>query len=210
MKRRLESTLLWLAVAHLSVIATSNYLVQMPFVLFGFHTTYGAFTFPLIYVITDLTVRLYGRSLARKVIAVAMFPALLFSYAISVVFQDAHYRGLSALSSFDLFVFRIALASFSAYVVAQLMDIFVFARLRKLPQWWIAPGSSSIVGNALDSMIFFFIAFYASTNTYMAEHWVEIAWVDYVIKMIFSIVLMLPIYGAFLALITRRSLKPSA
>ncbi|MEM6580971.1 MAG: 7-cyano-7-deazaguanine/7-aminomethyl-7-deazaguanine transporter [Pseudomonadota bacterium] len=203
MKHNFESAMLWLALLHLIIIASSNYLVQKPFTLFGFHTTYGAFTFPLIYLTTDLTVRLYGRALARKVIACAMFPALLVSYTISVLFQNGEFNGVSALSTFDLFVFRIALASFSAYVVAQLMDIFVFARLRELPQWWIAPASSSIVGNSLDSLIFFSVAFYASTNPYMAEHWLEIAWVDYVIKMLFSVFLMLPMYGAFLAFITR-------
>lgn len=203
MTRKIEPVMLWLALLHLTIIATSNYLVQKPFTLFGFHTTYGAFTFPLVYLATDLTVRLYGRTLARKVIACAMFPALLLSYTISVLFQDGHFKSFGALTTFDFFVFRIAIASFSAYVVAQLMDIFVFAKLRQLPQWWIAPASSSVIGNSLDSLIFFSIAFYASSNPYMAEHWLEIAWVDYVIKMLFSVCLMLPMYGAFLAFITK-------
>ena len=85
----------WLAFFHIIVIASSNYLVQIPFDIFGFHTTWGAFTFPFIFLTTDLTIRIFGASLARKIIFVVMIPALLFSYLISVLFFETHWVGWS-------------------------------------------------------------------------------------------------------------------
>ncbi len=145
---------------HILVIASSNYLVQLPFVLLGYHTTWGAFTFPFIYLATDLTVRVYGARLARKIIALVMMPALLVSYLVSVLFFQGEFQGVAALAAFNGFVARIALASFTAYVVAQLLDINVFNRLRQLPQWWPAPAASTLVGNAVDTLVFFVVAFY--------------------------------------------------
>ncbi|BBI62103.1 hypothetical protein HSBAA_34090 [Vreelandella sulfidaeris] len=79
---------------HIGIIAASNYLVQLPFTLFGFHTTWGAFSFPFIFLATDLTVRLFGKGPARSIILRVMLPALLVSYVVSVVFPVAVSPGL--------------------------------------------------------------------------------------------------------------------
>jgi len=188
---------------HILVIIASNYLVQLPIQLFGWHTTWGAFSFPFIFLATDLTVRLMGKGPARRVIAKVMLPALLASYVVSVLFHDGAFGGLAALASFNLFVFRIALASFLAYALGQLLDIQVFDRLRQLRQWWIAPTASTLFGNALDTFVFFAVAFHASSDPFMAANWVEIATVDYAIKLTVSLVLFVPLYGMLLGAIVR-------
>ncbi len=155
---------------HILIIIASNYLVQLPITLFGWHTTWGAFSFPFIFLATDLTVRLLGKAPARKVIARVMLPALLASYVVSVLYQDGVFSGFAALQEFNLFVGRIALASFCAYVLGQLLDIQVFDRMRRLRQWWVAPTASTILGNLLDTFVFFSIAFWQSSDPFMAEH----------------------------------------
>ena len=107
----------YLVFFHILIIAASNYLVQIPLSIAGFHTTWGALTFPFIFLATDLTVRVFGASSARRIIFLTMFPALLVSYFLSVVFVGGQWQGLEALSHFSLFVGRIVLASFSAYVI---------------------------------------------------------------------------------------------
>ena len=106
----LRVTWLVLVSFHLFIIALSNYLVQIPVEIFSVHTTWGAITFPFIFLATDLTVRIFGSSLARKIIYTAMLPALLISYLFSVI----QTGGLAALGQFDSFVARIAFASFLA------------------------------------------------------------------------------------------------
>lgn len=183
---------------HLLVIVASNYLVQLPVTLFGWHTTWGAFSFPFIFLATDLTVRLLGKSPARRVIAGAMLPALLLSYLVSVLFQEGAFRGVAALGEPNLFVARIAFASFLAYVFGQLLDIQVFDRLRRSARWWVAPAASTVVGNLLDTFVFFAAAFWRGSHPFLSEHWVEIASVDYVIKLVISLALFLPLYGMLL------------
>lgn len=189
---------------HILIIIASNYLVQLPITLFGWHTTWGAFSFPFIFLATDLTVRLIGKRAARVVIARVMVPALVASYIVSVLFHEGAFGGLSALGEFNLFVFRIALASFLAYVLGQLLDIQVFDRLRTLKQWWVAPAASSVFGQAMDTLAFFSIAFWQSSDPFMAANWVEIAVVDYVIKLAVSLMLFVPLYGVLLGAIVRR------
>ena len=187
---------------HVFIIIASNYLVQLPISLFGFHSTWGAFSFPFIFLATDLTVRLIGKAGARRVIMRAMIPALIASYIVSVLFQEGRYHGAGALGEFNSFVFRIAFASFAAYVLGQLLDVQVFDRMRRsYAQWWVAPAASSVFGQALDTAAFFSIAFWQSRNPYMAEHWVEIAVVDYVIKLGVSLLLFVPMYGVALSAI---------
>ena len=189
---------------HILVIAASNYLVQLPFTLFGLHTTWGAFSFPFIFLATDLTVRLFGKAPARAIILRVMFPALVVSYVVSVIYPRGSFAGLSALADLDPFVARIALASFVAYVLGQLLDVTVFDRLRRLRAWWVAPALSTLLGNLADTFAFFSIAFHHSPDAFMAAHWPEIAWVDYVIKLGISLMLFLPLYGVLLAWLTRR------
>lgn len=194
----------WLAFFHILVIASSNYLVQIPFEIVGFHTTWGAFTFPFIFLTTDLTIRIFGANLARQIIFVVMMPALLLSYLISVLFFDTHWMGFAALSEFNFFVFRIALASFSAYLVGQLMDITVFNYLRKNQRWWVAPSASAVFGNGIDTIIFFAIAFYHSSDEFMASNWMEIALIDYSFKILICGLFFLPLYGVILNFLLKR------
>jgi len=194
----------YLVIAHIAVIAASNYLVQIPMEVFGFHSTWGALSFPVIYFLSDITVRVQGYQLARWVVLIAMLPALIISYLIGSLFEHGEFQNLDALVNFNSFVFRIALASFAAYVVGQLMDIGVFHRLRRAKSWWVAPTGSSIMGNGVDSLVFFSVAFYASSDPYMAENWVEIGLVDFVIKMAFSLLAFVPLYGVLVQLISTR------
>lgn len=189
---------------HTLIIISSNYLVQLPIDLFGFHSTWGAFSFPFIFLATDLTVRLIGKAQARSVIARTMIPALIASYVVSVLFHEGRFNGLGALGEFNVFVFRIAFASFVAYVLGQLMDVQVFDRVRRSTvQWWVAPAASSVFGQALDTAAFFSVAFWRSSNPFMAANWVEIAVVDYVIKLLVSLLLFVPMYGIALNAIIR-------
>ena len=200
---RLRQALAWLISFHVLIIIASNYLVQLPFTLFGFHTTWGAFSFPFIFLASDLTVRLLGKQTARRVIARVMLPALLVSYVVSVLFQQGAFRGLDALGEFNSFVLRISLASFMAYVCGQLLDIQVFDRLRRLKHWWVAPSASMILGNLLDTFVFFSVAFWRSSDEFMAANWVEIASVDYATKVVVCIMLFVPLYGIVLNAILR-------
>lgn len=192
---------------HIFIIAASNYLVQLPFTVFGLHTTWGAFSFPFIFLATDLTVRLFGKGPARIIIARVMLPALLISYVLSVLFEKGEFRSFAALGEFNLFVARIALASFMAYVIGQLLDIQVFDRLRRSARWWVAPAVSTVFGNLADTFAFFAIAFHQGPDAFMASHWVEIAWVDYGVKLTISLLLFLPMYGILLGWLTRHLLS---
>lgn len=199
-----KKALFWLSFWHIFIIASSNYLVQIPFTIFGFHTTWGAFSFPFIFLTTDLTVRIFGAPLARKIIFWAMFPAFLVSYLISVLFQNGALNDLMVLKQISIMVLRISFASFLAYVIGQLLDILVFNRLRQLKAWWIAPSASTVLGNLVDTIIFFSVAFYQSADEYMAENWVEIAMVDYAWKIIICGLFFLPAYGLLLIYLSRR------
>ncbi|MEJ5149841.1 7-cyano-7-deazaguanine/7-aminomethyl-7-deazaguanine transporter [Comamonas sp. MYb396] len=196
---------------HIAIVIASNYLVQLPISLLGFHSTWGAFSFPFIFLATDLTVRLIGKAEARRVITRAMLPALLVSYIVGVIFHEGRFNGWEALQTFNSFVFRIALASFAAYVLGQLLDIQVFDRIRqKSHAWWMAPAAASVFGQALDTAAFFSIAFWRSADPFMAANWVEIALVDYVIKLAVSLLLFVPAYGVVLAALVRSMRMPTA
>ncbi|THT99648.1 7-cyano-7-deazaguanine/7-aminomethyl-7-deazaguanine transporter [Lampropedia puyangensis] len=193
-----------LVIFHIFIIIASNYLVQIPIDLLGFHSTWGAFSFPFIFLATDLTVRLIGKREARAVIARVMVPALIASYIVSVLFHEGQFNGLNSLLAFNSFVFRIALASFAAYALGQLLDIQVFDRIRRgWSLWWLAPTASAVLGQALDTLAFFSIAFWRSNDPFMAANWVEIATVDYVIKLVISVLFFVPAYGLALAAIVR-------
>lgn len=192
------SALIWLSLFHITIIASSNYLVQLPVAIFSFHTTWGAFTFPCIFLATDLTVRIFGASLARRVIISVMIPALLISYLISTLFYQGSWQGISALTEFNLVVARIAIASFMAYGMGQTLDVQIFDRLRQRNAWWVAPTVAMTFGNISDTLAFFFIAFYKSSDIFMSVHWVEIALVDYSLKLVICMLFLLPTYGMML------------
>ena len=199
-----KKVLFWLSLFHLLVITSSNYLVQLPVAIFGFHTTWGAFCFPCIFLATELTVRSFGAPLARRIIFAVMVPALVISYGISSLFYMGQWQGLAALTHFNLFVARIAAASFMAYALGQILDVHVFNRLRQSRRWWLAPTASTLFGNISDTLAFFFIAFWRSPDPFMADHWVEIALVDYSFKVLISIVFFLPMYGVLLNMLLKR------
>ena len=202
--KKIQRLALLLAVFHIIVVASSNYLVQFPITVFGFKATWGAFTFPFIFLATDLTVRLFGARLGRRIIFYAMFPALVVSYLITVGFRHGMWLGFDAFFRFDLFVARIAIASFSAYVVGQILDVYVFNKLRQHKQWWHAPLASAIFGNLMDTFVFFIIAFYKSSDTYLAENLFEIATVDYIFKMVINALFFLPLYRVILFQVMKR------
>lgn len=202
-----HSILIPLVLFHLIVIAASNYLVQIPITILGFHTTWGAFTFPLIFLATDLTVRIYGAAQARRIVFTVMLPALIISYVLSVLFYEAKFQGFAQLAELNTFVARIAIASFIAYTIGQLLDVTVFNKLRDKKSWWIAPAMSTIIGGFIDTALFFGIAFYQSTDAFMATNWPEIATVDYVFKLIISIALFVPAYGILMNRFTEKVTK---
>jgi uncharacterized PurR-regulated membrane protein YhhQ (DUF165 family) len=168
-----------LFIFHIVIIAVSNYLVQFP-VTFGAVTfTWAMFTFPLVVLATDLTIRLMGQATARAVVGLAYIPAIL----ISVYLAD----------------WRIGIASGTAYLVSQLLDIFVFQRIReRVVAWWAAPLVATLISNVIDTYTFFGVAYYNSVDSFMAENWVHIASVDLIFKTIFSLSIILPLYGVVL------------
>lgn len=209
-----KKALLLLSLFHLFIIAASNYLVQIPLTVDlsfigggNVETTWGSFTFPFIFLATDLTVRIFGAKLARKIIFLSMLPALVVSYLVSVLFYESQFQGFQALVHLNNFVFRIAFASFIAYCIGQLIDIYVFNRLRKLPQWYIAPSTSTIFGNALDALLFFFLAFYQCSDEFMAANWDKLAWVDYLTRLAISMLFFLPMYGLLINYLIKRLQK---
>ena len=204
---QLRRALFLLVGFHILIICVSNYLLQLPFQLFGYHTTWGAFSVPFVYLATDLTVRIFGQQAARSIILKAMVPALMISYVMGVVFHQGSFQGADSLAEWNTFVFRIAFASFAAYLIGQLMDIKVFARLRMSRSWWVAPAASTLVGNLVDTLVFFSIAFYASSDSFMAANWPEIATVDYGFKLIVSLGLFLPAYGVLLKVLQDKILR---
>lgn len=201
------TALVWLSLFHILIITSSNYLVQLPVSIFGFHTTWGAFTFPFIFLATDLTVRVFGAPLARRIILTVMVPALLVSYLVSVLFYQGEWQSFSSLGQVNIVVARIASASFMAYVLGQILDVHVFNRLRQRNAWWVAPAVSTLFGNLSDTLAFFFIAFYRSTDPFMSANWVEIALVDYTFKLLISLLFFLPMYGVMLNMVLKRLSK---
>lgn len=188
---------------HLFLIVLSNFAVQLPLTLFGIETTWGMFTYPFIYVTSDLTVRLFGLERARSIVWRATIPAFFFSYLIGVLFEQASFRGFESLLTANVFVFRIALASLLAYCVSQNLDIHVFRKLMARA-WWIGPAASGFFGNIVDTYLFYSVAFYKTTDVWMAEHWFEIATADLSLKLLVSLLIFVPVYGAILAFIARR------
>lgn len=197
----------WLALFHIIIIISSNYLVQLPISIFNFHTTWGAFSFPFIFLATDLTVKILGAALARRIIFIAMLPALFVSYIVSALFFQGEWQGWAALGLFNMMVARIAIASFMAYVLGQILDVYVFNRLRQYSAWWIAPAVSTLFGNIIDTLSFFFIAFWRSDDAFMAQHWLEIALVDYSFKLMVNLIFFLPIYGMILNIFLKNLAK---
>ncbi|MBL7481513.1 7-cyano-7-deazaguanine/7-aminomethyl-7-deazaguanine transporter [Legionella bononiensis] len=186
-----------LSCCHIFLITISNILVQYPIELLGFHTTWGAFTYPAIFILTDLTTRISSATTARNIIFRSMIPGLVISYSVASYLETQNWNDFFVLHLMPL---RIAFACFIAYVVGQLLDIFVFQRYRANSSWWLAPTLSTTVGNFIDTILFFAIAFYHSSNPFLNQHWPEIAVIDIIFKILISLIAFVPLYGLILNL----------
>ena len=157
------------------VVLSSNYLVQFPINYYGLSEilTYGAFSYPVAFLITDLANRFYGKFVARKIVYFGFFIGIIFTLLFSTDFAD-------------LISIRIAIGSGVAFITAQLLDIQIFDRLRK-KEWFIAPLISSFIGSTVDTFLFFSIAFYAT-----GVPWITLSLGDLAVKLFVSIVMLIP------------------
>ena len=183
-----KKMLMKLVALHVIVITVSNALVGIPVEIFGVKLTWAAFTFPLVVIATDLTVRLLGKKIARSTIAAAYPLAIIGS--IAVVLLEGAPQSVAL---------RIGFASATAYAIGTLLDVYVFQWLREnYSAWWLAPAVSTVVANIIDTYSFFYVAFSGSANEYMAANWMEIAGSQTVLKIFVGLVIFLPAYGLLL------------
>ena len=190
MFKNIDKTMLMKLVAlHVIVITVSNALVAIPVEILGVKLTWAAFTFPLVVIATDLTVRLLGKTIARQTIAVAYPFAIIGS--IAVVLAEGAPGSVAV---------RIGFASATAYAVGTMLDVYVFQYIREgfKNNWWLAPAVSTIAANIIDTYTFFAVAFNNSADEYMAANWVEIAGSQVVIKIAVGLLVFLPAYGILL------------
>ena len=176
-------------VAMTLVVVASNILVQYPFEPFGLgdYLTWGAFTYPVAFLVTDLTNRRYGPRVARQLVVAGFVIAVILSIWLATP--------------------RIALASGTAFLVGQLLDITVFNRLRR-QAWWRAPFVGSVIGSALDTALFFSLAFAGDPDMSSLVNlfgtdvmlWQSLAVFDFTVKMIIALIALLP-YGALMSVI---------
>ena len=187
--KNVDKSMLWKLVAlHVIVITVSNGLVNIPVEILGFKLTWAAFTFPLVVIATDLTVRLLGKQIARSTIAIAYPLAIVGS--ILVVLAEGAPQSVAL---------RIGFASATAYAIGTLLDVYVFQWLREnYSAWWLAPAVSTVVANIIDTYAFFFTAFAGGANEYMAANWMEIAGSQTVLKILVGLIVFLPAYGLLL------------
>ena len=157
------------------VVLTSNYLVQFPINYYGLEEilTYGAFSYPVAFLITDLANRSYGKIVARKIVYVGFIIGIIFTLFFSTNFAD-------------LISVRIAIGSGTAFMVAQLLDVQIFDYLRK-KKWFVAPLTSSLIGSTVDTFLFFSISFYAT-----GIPWVTLSLGDLAVKIFVAYVMLIP------------------
>ena len=157
------------------VVLASNYLVQFPINHYGLEKilTYGAFSYPVAFLITDLANRSYGKFIARQIVYIGFIIGISFTLLFSTSFAD-------------LISIRIAVGSGTAFLVAQLLDVKIFDKLRK-KDWFIAPLTSSIIGSTVDTFLFFSISFYAT-----GIPWITLSLVDLAVKILVSIMMLIP------------------
>jgi len=158
------------------VVLASNYLVQFPVKNFGLEQilTYGAFSYPIAFLITDLANRSYGKVIARKIVYFGFALGVLFTLFISKNFTD-------------IISIRIAIGSGTAFVIAQLIDVQVFDKLRRKKNWFVAPLFSSLIGSTVDTFLFFSISFYGT-----GVPWVTLSIGDLGVKIIVALVMLIP------------------
>ena len=157
------------------VVLASNYLVQFPVNYYGLQDilTYGAFSYPVAFLITDLANRSYGKLVARKIVYIGFIIGISFTLFFSTNFSD-------------LISIRIAFGSGIAFIVAQLLDVQIFDQLRR-KKWFIAPLTSSLAGSTIDTFLFFSISFYAT-----GIPWFSLALGDLTVKILVALVMLIP------------------
>ena len=157
------------------VVLSSNYLVQFPVNYYGLNEilTYGAFSYPIAFLITDLANRSYGKRVARKIVYFGFLLGIGFTVLFSTDFAD-------------LISIRIAIGSGVAFLTAQLLDVQIFDRLRK-KEWFVAPLTSSMIGSTIDTFLFFSISFYGT-----GVPWVTLSFGDLIVKVIVALIMLIP------------------
>ena len=157
------------------VVLSSNYLVQFPIKYYGLEEvlTYGAFSYPIAFLITDLANRSYGKIIARKIVYIGFVIGITFT-----LFFTTNYA--------DLISVRVAIGSGTAFMVAQLLDVQIFDKLRK-KKWFVAPLTSSLIGSTVDTFLFFSIAFYAT-----GIPWVTLTLGDLAVKILVALLMLIP------------------
>ncbi len=157
------------------VVLASNYLVQFPINYYGLEEvlTYGAFSYPIAFLITDLANRSFGKVVARKIVYIGFTLGISFTLIFSTNFTD-------------LISIRIAIGSGTAFIIAQLLDVQIFDQLRKR-KWFIAPLTSSLIGSTVDTFLFFSISFYAT-----GIPWITLSLGDLAVKIFVALVMLIP------------------
>tara|TARA_Y100000591_G_C21594014_1_gene574650 strand:+ start:137 stop:730 length:594 start_codon:yes stop_codon:yes gene_type:complete len=157
------------------IVISSNYLVQFPVKFFGLDNllTYGAFSYPITFLITDLANRAFGKQKARYVVLIGFIVGIFLTLFVSTNFED-------------IISIRIAIGSALAFIIAQNLDVNIFDLLRK-KIWYIAPMISSVVGSIIDTFIFFSIAFYGT-----GIPWLTLAFGDLAVKLIVTLIMLIP------------------
>ena len=157
------------------VVLSSNYLVQFPINYYGLNEilTYGAFSYPIAFLITDLANRSYGKRVARKIVYFGFVLGIGFTVLFSTDFAD-------------LISIRIAIGSGIAFLTAQLLDVQIFDRLRK-KEWFVAPLTSSMIGSTIDTFLFFSISFYGT-----GVPWFTLSLGDLIVKVIVALIMLIP------------------
>ena len=157
------------------IVLFSNYLVQFPINHYGLNEilTYGAFSYPIAFLITDLANRSYGKMIARKIVYFGFFLGIGFTVLFSTDFAD--YISI-----------RIAIGSGIAFLIAQLLDVQIFDKFRK-KKWFIAPLTSSIIGSTVDTFLFFSISFYAT-----GVPWITLSLGDLTVKILVALIMLIP------------------
>ena len=157
------------------VVLSSNYLVQFPIKHYGLEQilTYGAFSYPIAFLITDLANRSYGKLIAKKIVYIGFTIGISFTLFFSTNFGD-------------LISVRIAIGSGTAFLVAQLLDVQIFDKLRK-NKWFVAPLTSSFIGSTVDTFLFFSISFYAT-----GIPWFTLSLGDLAVKLSVALIMLIP------------------
>ena len=157
------------------VVLSSNYLVQFPIKYYGLEEilTYGAFTYPVAFLITDLANRSYGKIIARRIVYIGFTIGVSFTLLFSTNFAD-------------LISLRIAIGSGTAFIVAQLLDVQIFDQLRNR-KWFVAPLTSSFIGSTVDTFLFFSISFYGT-----GIPWITLSLGDLAVKIFVALMMLIP------------------